>query len=188
MSPSPTPTPSYAPSPTPTPSDNVQCPVGHIKKIIDSTIVCVSQNQEQNQNQTQNNNQNQNVNNNSNATGGSSSSSSSSSSNATLTVNNYTNPTPVPTTTTYVYYNTAGQQVLGTSTNTVYVPTKGGDVKVISQVPYGINELPRTGLPLAGLGFSALLPIGMIAKRYSKKDGTSGNSPREIWKERQFKS
>jgi hypothetical protein len=58
--------PSPVVSPTPTPLNTVQCPVGHIAKIVNSTVVCVAQNQQQqqqqNNNQEQNNNSKQEVN------------------------------------------------------------------------------------------------------------------------------
>ena len=80
---------------TPSVSAEIQCPMGWVKKVENSVVVCVAQDQNQAQAQIQTNNQNQNVNQNVNATGGSSSSSSSSSSNTNVTVNNPA-PTAVP--------------------------------------------------------------------------------------------
>lgn len=75
-------------------SAEIQCPMGWVKKVENSVVVCVAQNQAQGQTQIQDNNQNQNVNQNVKATGGSSSSSSSSSSNTNVQVNNA--PAPIP--------------------------------------------------------------------------------------------
>ena len=66
----------------------IQCPMGWVKKVENSVVVCVAQDQNQNQAQAQTNIQTQNVNQNVAATGGSSSSSSSSSSNTYVAVTN----------------------------------------------------------------------------------------------------
>lgn len=166
-----------------------QCPVNHIKKIEDSTVICVAQNQEQNQEQEQNNNQEQNVEVNSNAEGGNSSSSSSSSSrNETdIRINNNSAPAPAYTVpaTTYVYR--YAEKPVGT----VYVPAattdKGGAPQVIAQTPSTIKELPKTGLPLAGIALASLLPGGFMFKKLSKK-GNSEASANSIWMDRQLNS
>lgn len=164
----PTPTPTATPTPTPSPSaSTVQCPVGKVSKVVNSTVICVSQNQNQNQNQTQNNDQNQNVNQNVTANGGSSSSSSSSSSSVNLTINN---PTPTPaastTTTTVVYTQTVPQ--------------------VVAQTKGDVTELPKTGLPLAALALGGLVPGGVVFKRFGKKNVEE--SANDIWVERQLNS
>jgi len=177
---------------TPSPSPTTQCPVGHIEKIVNSVIVCVAQHQNQNQDQTQNNNQNQNVNQNVNSQGGSSSSSSSSSSNSNVTINNTYYPSPTPTgsptaTITYIYTNTNGAQVLGYATKAVYTGEgdKGYVPQVVGQVKSSITELPRTGLPLLGLGLAGILPGGLIFRRFSRK-GKSEESANSVWTSRQL--
>ena len=106
----------------PSVSAEIQCPMGWVKEVKDSVVVCVAQNQEQNQAQAQINNQNQNVNQNVTATGGSSSSSSSSSSNTDIKINN-----PAPAAPQVVYQ----------------VPTK------VVQLP--ATGLPETALALSGI-------------------------------------
>jgi hypothetical protein len=169
--PSKTPAPSATPTTAPSPSPStIQCPVGKVSKVVNSTVICVAQNQNQNQTQTQNNNQNQTVNQNVNAAGGSSSSSSSSSSSVSLTINN-PNPTPTPTpaTTTVVY------------ASNPTVP------QVVAQTKGDITELPKTGLPLAALAFAGLAPAGFGIKRFSKKN-VSEESANSVWMERQLNS
>ncbi len=135
----------------------IQCPMGWVKEVKDSVVVCVAQNQEQNQAQIQMNNQNQNVNQNVNATGGSSSSSSSSSSNTNVTVNN-TQPTPAPTS----------------------IP------QVVYQAQAKIVELPKTGLPETAMALSALLPAGFALKKFGfKKSQSTEESASSIWLEKQ---
>lgn len=163
------PSPSINPSPSTSPS-NIQCPVGKIAKVENSTIICVAQNQQQTQTQTQNNNQNQTVNQNVNANGGSSSSSSSSSSSVNLTINN---PTPSPTATPTAI-------VVSTTTYTA-------QPQVVAQVKGDVKELPKTGLPLAALALGGLMPAGFGIKRFGKK--SSGEvSPNSIWNEKQLNS
>lgn len=155
---SPSPSPSVSPSPSPSQS-TIQCPVGQIQKIENSTVVCVAQKQEQTQTQTQDNHQNQTVDQHVSATGGSSSSSSSSSSSVNVTVNNPT-PTPTPSTTSVV--------------------------NVVSEAKTEVKQLPKTGLPLAAWALTGLLPIGAGFKRFGKKsDALSANS---VWMERQLNS
>jgi hypothetical protein len=164
----PTPTPTVTPTPTPSAS-TIQCPVGKISKVVDSTIICISQNQEQTQTQTQNNNQNQTVNQNVTATGGSSSSSSSSSSNVNLTVNNPTNT---------VTNNTVREVVAVTNPTTP---------QVVMQTKGDVTELPRTGLPLAALALAGLAPAGFGLKKFAKKS-TEEVSANSIWTEKQLNS
>ncbi len=154
--------PSASPSPSPSPS-TIQCPVGKMEKVVDSTIICVAQEQNQNQNQTQNNDQNQNVNQNVVATGGNSSSNSSSSSHTNVTINN-------PVTTKEVI------KEVKVSTPQVVMQTKG-DVK----------ELPKTGLPLAALALGGLMPAGFGIKRFMKKDQVE-ETANSIWTEKQLNS
>lgn len=136
-------------------SAEIQCPMGWVKKVENSVVVCVAQDQNQNQAQVQNNNQNQNVNQNVNATGGSSSSSSSSSSNTHVVVNN---PTPAPT---------AVPQVVHVAATTVKtLPATG--------LPEAAVAL-GTGLPIAGFAL----------KRFAfKKSEASEESASSIWLEK----
>jgi len=130
----------------PAASAEIQCPMGWVKEIHDSAVVCVAQNQNQNQAQVQNNNQNQNVNQNVKAEGGSSSSSSSSSSNNTVTINN---PTPaIP------------QVVYTAPTKVTYLPATG-----LSEAALGFSAV----LPVAGF---ALKKYGM-KKSASKLESAS---------------
>lgn len=124
----------------------IQCPMGWVKEVKDSVVVCVAQSQEQNQAQIQNNNQNQNVNQNVKAEGGSSSSSSSSSSNNHVTINN-----PAP----------AIPQVVYTApTKVTYLPATG-----LSEAALGFSAM----LPIAGF---ALKKYG-IKKSASKEESAS---------------
>jgi len=177
--PRPTPTPTVAPTPTPIPS-TIQCGVGKIAKVVNSTIICVSQNQTQNQAQVQNNNQNQTVNQNVVATGGNSSSSSSSSSNVNLVVNNQSTNTTNNNTTREIV-----REV------TVAAPVKGGEVtvtpQVVMQTKGDVRELPKTGLPLAALALGGLMPAGFGLKRFGKKEAVQ-ESANSIWTERQLNS
>ena len=141
--------------------ESVQCPVGKVSKVVDSTIICVAQEQTQNQAQVQNNNQNQNVEQNVVATGGNSSSNSSSSSHTSVTINN-----PVTT-----------KEVV----KEVYVSTP----KVVSQVKGEVAELPKTGLPLAALALGGLMPAGFGIRRFMKKDQAEQNA-NSIWTEKQL--
>lgn len=141
--------------------ETVQCPMGKVQKVVDSTIICVAQEQNQNQTQTQNNNQNQNVEQNVVATGGNSSSNSSSSSHTNVTINN-----PVTT-----------KEVV----KEVYVSTP----KVVSQVKGKVSELPKTGLPLVALALGGLMPAGFGLKRFGKKRNEE-ETANSIWTERQL--
>lgn len=136
----------------PAASAEIQCPMGWIKEVKDSVVVCVAQDQNQAQTQAQNNNQNQNVNQNVKAEGGSSSSSSSSSGNNTVTINNPT-PTAIP--------------------------------QIVYTAPTKIVQLPKTGLPEAALGLTALLPAGFVLKKYAfRKSETNPESASSIWLEK----
>lgn len=166
--PTPTPTPTVKPTPTPAPSaSTVQCPVGKVSKVVNSTVICVSQNQNQDQEQTQNNDQNQNVNQNVESNGGSSASSSTSTSSVNLTINNPAPSATPDTTTTIVYTQTTPQ--------------------VVSQTKGDVTELPKTGLPLAALALGGLVPGGVVFKRFGKKNNAE-ESANDIWMERQLNS
>ena len=173
VSPSPRPSasPSVAPSPSPSAS-TIQCPVGKVAKVVDSTIICVAQSQTQQQTQTQQNDQRQAVTQTVTATGGSSSSSSSSSSSVHVTVANPSaTPTPTPTPS-------------ATPTTVVVTTTTP---QVVAQVKGAVTELPKTGLPLAALALGGLLPAGFGLKKFTKKD-TEEISANSIWTEKQLNS
>lgn len=143
----------------PVASAEIQCPMGWVKKVENSVVVCVAQDQNQAQAQIQNNNQNQNVNQNVNATGGSSSSSSSSSSNTNVTINN---PTPAPTTTPQVVYQA--------QTKLVELPKTG---------------LPETAMALSTI----LPAAGFALKKFGFKKNLDSvqESANSIWTERELK-
>lgn len=58
---------------------------------------------------------------------------------------------------------------------------------VLSQVQSTVKELPRTGLPLLGIGLGSLLPLGLRLKRFGKVD-TDEHSASSIWMEKQLKT
>lgn len=188
----PTPTPTATPSSTPEP----QCPTGYVKKVENSVILCVAQEQNQNQNQQQNNNQNQNVNQNVNAQGGSSSSSSSSSSDVDVTINNNM-PTPSPWNhgydRQYPHWRDGRTQSVGLEefkiTTAVYDPSteKGYEPTVIGASQTTIKELPKTGLPLLGLGLAGVLPGGLIFRKLSKKEDSEEETASSVWMKKQLK-
>lgn len=70
--------------------------------------------------------------------------------------------------------------------NTVTVNTPAvAAPQVVSQSTSTAKALPKTGLPLAAVGMSALLPVGLkLRKRFTGSDTDSANF---IWEERLFK-
>jgi hypothetical protein len=168
-SPTPTPTPSVTPSPvvTPTPYPSqtpASCPVGYIGKIFGSTIVCVTQ--EQTQNQTQNNTQTQNNNNK-------------------QEVNVTVSPHIENTNNNNITVNGSGS----TSNSNVTINTDSGTrvagVSVVNQVPTYVKELPKTGLPLAAMAFTALFPAASRFRKMGQKSREE-ETPNSIWMKKQL--
>lgn len=59
--------------------------------------------------------------------------------------------------------------------------------RVIAQAQTNIRELPRTGLPLLGLGLASLFPAGLLLKRLIKTNPIQEDSPNAIWAGRHLK-
>jgi hypothetical protein len=72
------------------------------------------------------------------------------------------------------------------STATVAINNQAVVPQVVYQAQARITELPRTGLPEAGLALSALLPAGFALKKYAfkKSDKKSGDNAAAIWLEK----
>lgn len=122
-----------------------QCQAGETSKIINSTVVCVSQNQsqaqEQNNNQSQTNNNNQNVD-----------------------IN--LNPSI-------------------SNTNTINInPSPVAGVVVVTQARQTVSELPKTGLPIAGVLLTSLVPVGAGLRKLKAKGKMT--TPNTIWLEKQL--
>ncbi len=152
--PTPTPTPVVTPAPTPTPVPNVQnCENG--------ATVTNGNGNNINCNQNTNTNTNSNTNTQSQtqtATGGSATATATGGSVGDTTINV---TVPTPATTTVV---TATPQVVATTQSNV-------------------KELPKTGLPLAAIPLTGLLPLGLKLRKGSKT-GTEA-SAQDIWMDRQ---
>ncbi len=167
--PTPTPTPAATPTPTPvvtpTPAPNVQnCPDG----------ATVTNGNGNNINCNQNSNSNTNSNSNSQsqsqtATGGSATANATGGSVGNTTVN-VTVPTPSATSTTST----------STTVTTAAVPV----VVTTASNPSNVKELPKTGLPLAAIPLTGLLPLGLKLRKMGK-NSTEDENAQTVWMDRQ---
>lgn len=118
----------------------------------------------------------------------------------TSTTTTTTNPTPVvitqpavvtaqtevtcPSGTTKVISGSSITCVLPTTTQVV---TTQAAPRVVTVVGAETKELPKTGLPLAGLALGALAPLGLRLKRFgSAKQNSVSSNFNFIWEERQL--
>lgn len=121
----------------------------------------------------------------------------------TSTTTTTTNPTPVVitqpaivTAQTEVNCPSGTTKVISGSSITCVLPTTTTQVVTAQAAPRVVTvagaetkELPKTGLPLAGLALGALAPLGLRLKRFGTQSGSvqgGSVSPNFIWEQRQL--
>lgn len=97
--------------------------------------------------------------------------------------------TPTPTSGSNINItnnNTNNQTQNQTNNQTVNVTSQGSTQPVVVAGTTTAKQLPKTGLPLAALAFSGLLPVGLGLRKYGGNKGDQEESANYLWQKRKF--